>query len=106
MYEQQLILSLSNDLSIQIGDSLDREEIQLMVRERVSELLQKDFHGLITLLYRLDVSEEKLKKLLETNQDKDAADIISQLIVERQLQRIKSRNDFRSNNNVSEEEKW
>ena len=106
MYEQQLIISLNDALSIKIGNALSWEEIQLVVKEKVNQLLQNDFHGLITLLYRLDVSEEKLKSLLETNQDQDAAGIISQLIVERQLQKIKSRDELRNNDHISEEEKW
>lgn len=106
MYDQQLIQSLNNDLLLSIADIAGLAEIEQAVKQKVSELLQADFNALVTLLYRIDVSEEKLKLLLETNKDTDAADIISRLIVERQLQKIKSRNEFRSNNDVSEEEKW
>ncbi|MGN6439426.1 MAG: hypothetical protein ACTHMM_23035 [Agriterribacter sp.] len=106
MYDQQLIQSLNNDLLLSIADIAGLAEIEQAVKQKVSELLQADFNALVTLLYRIDVSEEKLKLLLETNKDTDAADIISRLIVDRQLQKIKSRNEFRSNNDVSEEEKW
>lgn len=106
MYDQQLIQSLNNDLLLSIADIAGLAEIEQAVKQKVSELLQADFNALVTLLYRIDVSEKKLKLLLETNKDTDAADIISRLIVERQLQKIKSRNEFRSNNDVSEEEKW
>lgn len=106
MYDQQLIQSLNNDLLLSIADIAGLAEIEQAVKQKVNELLQADFNALVTLLYRIDVSEKKLKLLLETNKDTDAADIISRLIVERQLQKIKSRNEFRSNNDVSEEEKW
>lgn len=106
MHEQQLIQSLNEDLLLNIADATRLEEIERVVKQRVSELLQTDFNALVTLLYRIDVSEQKLKLLLETNQDTDAADIISRLIVERQIQKIKSRNEFKNNDNISEEEKW
>lgn len=106
MYEQQLIQALNKDLLLSIADVVELAEIEKAVNQKVSELLQTDFNALLTLLYRIDVSEEKLKLLLETNKDTDAADIISRLIVERQLQKIKSRNQFRNNDSVSDEEKW
>lgn len=106
MHEQQLIQSLNKELLLNIADATRLEEIERVVKQRVSELLQTDFNALVTLLYRIDVSEQKLKLLLETNQDTDAADIISRLIVERQIQKIKSRNEFKNNDNISEEEKW
>ncbi|MGN6494690.1 MAG: hypothetical protein ACTHLE_22060 [Agriterribacter sp.] len=106
MYEQQLIQALNKDLLLSIADVVELAEIEKAVKQKVGELLQTDFNALLTLLYRIDVSEEKLKLLLETNKDTDAADIISRLIVERQLQKIKSRNQFRNNDSMSDEEKW
>lgn len=106
MHDQRLV-TLLNELAVQATDTMSEEEIVKIVKQKVNELLQTDFNALLTLLYRIDVSEEKLKWLLETNQDKDAADIISGLIIERQLQKIKSRKAFKTNNNnISEEDKW
>ena len=107
MHDQQLVTLLNKELAIQASDTMSEEEIVKIVKQKVNELLQTDFNALLTLLYRIDVNEEKLKWLLETNRDKDAADIISGLIIERQLQKIKSRKAFKTNsNNISEEDKW
>lgn len=79
---------------------------QQLVAE-VNHLIQFDFNRLISSLYRLDVSETKLKSLLQQNPAGDAAAIITDLIIERQLQKIKSRRQFsRRDDNISEEEKW
>lgn len=74
---------------------------------RINELLQKDFGQLVHILYRVDVHEEKLKRLLQEYPGEDAAVIIADLIVERQLQKIKTRREFNQrDNNISEDEKW
>jgi len=73
----------------------------------ISHLIQSDFNRLISSLYRLDVSETKLKTLLQQNPAGDAAIIITDLIIERQLQKIKSRRQFsRRDDNINEEDKW
>jgi len=73
----------------------------------INHLIQFDFNRLISSLYRLDVSEIRLKTLLQQNPAGDAAVIITDLIIERQLQKIKSRRQFsRRDDNISEEDKW
>jgi len=54
----------------------------------------------------VDVNESKLKHLLKENQGLDAANIITELIIERQLQKINFRNEYRNDENISDDEKW
>jgi hypothetical protein len=73
----------------------------------VNELINKDFHSLIQLLYRIDVNENKIRLYLHENSDKDSASIIADLIIERQLQKIESRKKFNQKNDAGDhEEKW
>ena len=73
----------------------------------INRLIKNDFHLLASSLYRLDVSESKLKYLLDQNRSENAAPIIADLIIERQVEKIKSRRLFsRRDNNISEEDKW
>jgi hypothetical protein len=51
---------------------------------RINHLIVHDFPRLIHILYVIDVSEEKLKKLLRTYKDSDAGVIIAKLVVDRQ----------------------
>ena len=44
---------------------------------RINRLITDDFSGLINLLYRLDISEAKLKKLLSEHPQEDAGKIIA-----------------------------
>ena len=74
---------------------------------KINELLTTDFQKLIAILYRVDVSEAKLKKLLQENPTADAGLLIADLMIERQLQKTKSRQQFRQqDNHIDENEKW
>lgn len=78
-----------------------------LLAERINELIQKDFQKLVSILYRLDISEEKLKYLLKENSDSDAGFIIAELIIERQIQKKKSRQQFsKRDDDIDENEKW
>lgn len=81
-------------------------QFRTWIIERVNELLEKDFAALVSLLYRIDVPEEKLRMLLNKNSGQDAAVIITELIIERQLQKIASRKKFRDETSETDEERW
>ena len=77
------------------------------LRQAVNDLINSDFSTLVQILYRMDVPEQKLKDLLQQNPTGDASAIITDLMLERQLQRIKTRNAFASKeNNIPPDEKW
>lgn len=50
-------------------------------------LLINDFPALVQILYRVDVSESKLKKVLAENKQADAGDLLTELMIERQVQK-------------------
>lgn len=83
------------------------DESRLRLISLVNELINKDFHSLIQLLYRIDVSEKKIRTFLDQNTERDSATILADMIIERQLQKVESRLRF-SNKSCPEsgEEKW
>lgn len=72
----------------------------------IQHLIQTDFEKLIFLLYKIDVSENNLKKLLQQNTNTNTAEIIAKTIVERFEQKIKTKQSFKSNAIPNDEEKW
>ena len=73
----------------------------------INYLINNDFERLITLLYRIDVNEQKLKVMLRENESEDAAKIIAGLIIDRQVEKIRSRkNSDTTNADIPEDEKW
>ena len=71
----------------------------------INQLILTNFERLVQLLYRIDVSETKLKTLLKENPDKDAGKLIALLMAERQLQKIKLKSTILENDGC-EEERW
>jgi hypothetical protein len=114
MENAELITLLNNDLSIDIAEKISYPELHSQLSAYINSLIKDDFDKLITYLYRIDVNEQKLKALLQQNADEDAGNIIATLIIERQQQKIKTRQQYslRHQNLPSkqagfdEEEKW
>lgn len=71
----------------------------------VRELLEKDFAQLVQVLYRIDVDEEKLKRTLAANPEKDAAAVIAELMVQRHLQKVHTKATHKKPP-PSAEERW
>jgi hypothetical protein len=72
----------------------------------INHLLVHDFNKLIQILYRVDVGEQKLKELLVANPQTDAAIIITDLLLQRQKEKIKAKETFKPNSDIPEEDKW
>ena len=72
----------------------------------INELINEDFNALVQLLYRIDVNEKKLKELLKRNENSDAALIIADLIISRQLQKIESKKQFTQQEKTGEDDGW
>ena len=101
-----LIPMLRQSMEIDLPENISFYLLKERLSSHINFLIQSDFQKLVSILYRVDVSESKLKHLLKENPGYDAANIITELIIERQLQKIKSRKEQRKNKNISDDEKW
>lgn len=72
----------------------------------INQLIDQDFSRLVQLLYRLDVSETRLKTILLENPTGDAGNMIAHLIIERIRQREENKLRFKTDTNIPEEDKW
>lgn len=96
------IFSVSNSIESKTAGKVREQLISL-----INELINKDFHALIQLLYRIDVNEKRIRHYLEINKNQDSSSVLADMIIERQLQKIESRRDFsQKNDHESDEEKW
>lgn len=93
------------DLNRQL-DTIQKAEWKEQLMLYINHLLVHDFNKLIQILYRVDVSEEKLKGLLQANQQSDAASIITELLIQRQEEKIKTKQAYKPDDTISEEDKW
>ena len=107
MENSELVKLVNKEMAIQLPEQISMEEIQEKLSAHINRLIQQNFEQLINLLYRIDVSEPKIKSLLQLQPGTNTGDIIADLIIERQLQKIRSRRQFKTNNdNFTDEEKW
>jgi hypothetical protein len=102
--EQELNLSLAK-----VEEHLsapDREALLGELEAQVNWMILHRFDALVQVLYRLDVDEHKLRGLLQEAGDRDAARTIAELMVERQLQKLRTRRQFRQDTDIPEDDKW
>ena len=103
------------ELKNKISQALNNAELSRTTQEQflqnlyviINSLIQTDLARLISILRRIDVSEQKLKQLLADNNETDASKIIAALMIEREQEKILSRKSFSNkSNDISEEERW
>jgi hypothetical protein len=95
------LLNLSNQLT-----AFEKLEMKEQLVFYINQLLVHDFNKLIQILYRVDVNEQKLKEILQANRQTDAALIIADILLKRQEEKAKTKEAFKSNNDIPEEDKW
>lgn len=101
-----LIASLNYALQTTWPENISPDELKEKLSAYINHLIQTDFQKLVNILYRVDINEPELKRLLKENPNKDAGQIIAGLITERQLQKIKTRQQYRGDATIPEDEKW
>ncbi len=106
MENNSLIEILEKDLGLAVSPKLSLDEVRSAVTSHVNHLINTDFEKLVSLLYRIDVSEPKMRAVLQHKEGEDSAGYIADLIIERQLQKIESRKNFSTKKDISDEEKW
>lgn len=72
----------------------------------MNDLIQHDFAALVQILYRMDVSEQKLKNVLADHPQEDAGKLIAALIIERLKMREEMKQYFPRQNNIPDEDRW
>ena len=101
-----IVAGINNSLKLELKESISMDELKNLLSGHIHHLINNNFNKLVGILYRIDVSETKLRKLLEGNPAEDAGMIIAELIIERQIQKINSRKENKSNNIIPEDDKW
>lgn len=73
-------------------------EFESLLSQHLVYLLINDMERLLNILYRIDVDEVKFKSLFNLNNPKLIAPELAKLIIERQLQKIATREAYRNSN--------
>jgi len=76
-------------------DRIDEEELLRVLSNRVAELLAQQPEYLFSLLYRLDVDETKVQRIMHPNAAESANVGIARLVIQRQKQRAYTQHYYR-----------
>jgi len=92
--EKDFLIDESNSLIPSI-DQVSLEEFRNYLTEKLKYLLDEKFDTLVNILYRIDINEKKLSELF-SGQNRDFIPAsLANLIIERQLQKIRLRNLYK-----------
>lgn len=94
MTNKEVSEKISEDLDINLSDSIEEKEIIEMIALRVEQLLKGDPDLLMSYLYRLDVEEKKINFALESSLS-PVHITFANLIWDRQKQRILTKKKYK-----------
>ncbi len=69
-------------------------ELLQQLTESIAKMLEQDQDLLLSSLYRMDVSEEKIRKLLMSAGERDIATGLAELVLERQMESMRTREKY------------
>lgn len=96
--DKEALISVANivgfsDELIQSGTS----DLFFELSAYLNDLVNKDFNRLVFILYRVDVSEQKVRTALSTtSDDTSAGEIITRLLIEGEKEKIEWRRRFKN----------
>lgn len=86
---QQTTDLIARDFGLDIGDKpLTEQELFDLLADEVAYMIERRFEFLLSLMYRLDVKESKVRKALAPDAPEMANVGIARLILQRQKDRI------------------
>lgn len=92
-------LQLDEDEALIKGEHIDLSSLHEKLSLMVAYLMENDMHRLLNAMYRLDVSERKFHDAMQSDSKQEAAIRIADLIIEREMQKVKTRLQYRKDKN-------
>ena len=92
--EKDFLISDNKSL-IPSTDIVSLEEFRKYLTEKLKFLLDNKFDTLVNILYKIDISEKKLSQLFSGKNRDSIPATLAELIIERQLQKIKLRKMYK-----------
>jgi hypothetical protein len=104
----QLLRQLEKDLSLEFDSllcQLDKENLFQKLHNLILPIVEinikQDYSNFMNKLYCIDVSEQKINQMLQNKSSSDYADIITDLILQKEMQKIITRLVYANWNNTS-----
>ena len=103
---QLVVKQLQEQGVLNLGKVDNNQHLIQLLSRHVNELITLNFSVLVQILYGMDIPEKKLRMVLAESKT-NAGDVIAEMMIERQLQKIESRKRFgKPNEDIPDEERW
>jgi hypothetical protein len=97
---------ISKDFEISESNFISEEDLEKALSEVIYRMIDRDLEKLFAILYRLDVSEQKVHAALRKNNDIAPHIAIAKLIIKRHKEKLETRQQYRQDNEDDSVEKW
>jgi hypothetical protein len=96
MVDETLLPSVTQSLQkfVELDESLTLEKLKEQLIEKLVYMLHYEMEKLVGILYRIDVREKDVKAAFEQNNPKLIAPLLATAIINRELEKARSRRDF------------
>lgn len=93
--EKITIKIIEDNFHLQLGsDDEALKKIRGLLIDKLDFLIAHDFEKLLSILYRIDVSERKVKEALAAQTDRNPSELLADLIIERQMEKANTRAEY------------
>ncbi|HEY3250310.1 MAG TPA: hypothetical protein VGK25_04255 [Ignavibacteria bacterium] len=99
---KELTEAISSRFELAKAETLTLEDLKKALCIRIRDLLDKNVERLLSMLYRVDLSQKRLDEIFEKGSKDDIALKIADAVIERQLQKIKTREFYKKDGIASE----
>ena len=72
----------------------DEANLIATLSQRIKELMAQDFESLMSMMYRLDIDESKIKQALAPGNVEDPSVSLAKIIIERQKRRMETKSKY------------
>jgi hypothetical protein len=93
--KDQTILFLKDEFELDKTND-DMNNVRQFLIEKIQYLLSYDTEKLWWVLYRIDISENKAIEALQAEPKENGVERLADLIIERQIQKVKTRREYQS----------
>ncbi|MGC4100589.1 hypothetical protein [Ferruginibacter sp.] len=105
--DHTVVHELNHSFALQLPDRVSFEEAQALLAAHIDHLIKNNFEALVSLLYKIDIDEAKLRSHLAGKAGDDTGNVIALLIIERLLQKQNFKKQFSAKPSADDnEEKW
>jgi len=73
------------------GEKVTMDDVRKFLIEKITTLLDRNHGMLMSILYRIDVSERRVKQAMTGSSPAELPAVLADLVIERQLQKLRTK---------------